>query len=666
TPSPRFSKESVVEKELRILILEDVAAHAELMERELRKAEMVFSARRVATRAAFLAALGDFSPDLILADYALPSFDGIAALSIAREQCPAVPFVFVSGAIGEELAIETLKQGATDYVLKQRLARLAPAARRALREAEERAARRQAEDALRKAHDDLESWSKERTALLEINNAIVTNLDRPSLFRSITQSLGRILPFDRAALLLYQPERDSLRVAALEGPLTAKRHGAVGTEIDRQGSHAGWALDHKQCLLRRDLAEGLQFPIEEKILAEGIRSYIVAPLIGKEKPLGTLNVGSETPRRYCEDDALFLLEVAGQVALAIENMLAYEEIASLKLQLEQENIYLQEEIRTEHNFEEIVGRSDAIRKVLQAIETVAPTGATMLILGETGTGKELVARAAHNLSRQKDQPLVKVNCAALAATLIESELFGHEKGAFTGALARKIGRFELANGGTIFLDEIGDLPLELQAKLLRVLQEGEFERVGGSQTIKACVRVIAATNRNLTEAVKAGSFRSDLFYRLNVFPLTLPSLRERREDIPLLAGHFLSRFAKKLGRQLERVSKESMDRLMRYDWPGNVRELVSVIERAAILARGPVVHVEDSLDLRLRAAADSPGLGKLEDVERAHIIRVLEETNWMIDGPRGAALILGLHSNTLRSRMQKLGIRKLTMSARES
>ncbi|MGH9848638.1 MAG: sigma 54-interacting transcriptional regulator [Blastocatellia bacterium] len=652
-----------MEKELRILILEDVAAHAELMERELRKAEMVFSARRVATKEAFLEELQHSGPDLILADYALPSFDGIAALSITQEQCPAVPFIFVSGAIGEELAIECLKQGATDYVLKQRLTALAPAARRALREAEERAARRQAEDALRKACDELEVWLKERTALLEINNAIITNLDRPSLFKAITQSLGQILPFDRAALLLYQPERDSLRVAALEGALTAKQHGAVGTEISRQGSHAGWALDHKQCLLRRDLAEEIQFPIEEKILAEGIRSYIVAPLIGKEKPLGTLNVGSETPRRYSEDDAMFLLGVAGQVTLAIENMLAYEEIAALKARLEQENIYLQEEIRTEHNFEEIVGGSAVVRKALQAVETVAPTGATVLILGETGTGKELIARAVHNLSPQKDKPLVKVNCAALASTLIESELFGHEKGAFTGAISRKIGRFELANGGTIFLDEIGELPLELQAKLLRVLQEGEFERVGGSQTIKVSVRVIAATNRNLAEAVKAGSFRSDLFYRLNVFPLTLPALRERREDIPLLVSHFLSRFAKKLGKPLERLSKESMDRLMRYDWPGNVRELQSVIERAAILARGPVVHVEDSLDLRLRAAADSPGLGKLEDVERAHILRALEETNWMIDGSRGAALILGIHPNTLRSRMQKLGIKKLTMSA---
>src|SRR6266508_295056 len=400
-----------MKEELRILILEDVAAHAELMERELRKAEIVFSARRVATREAFLAALRDFNPDLILADYSLPSFDGVAALSIAREQCPAAPFVFVSGALGEELAIETLKQGPTVNVPKHRLRRRPPA--------------------LRKAHDELELWLKERTTLLEIDNAIITNLDRPSLFKAITQSLCQILPFDRAVLMLHDPERDVLRVAALEVLLTAKQYGAVGTEISRQGSHAGWALDHKQCLLRHDLAGELQFPIEEKILAEGIRSYIIAPLIGKEKPLGTLNVGSETPRRYCEEDAMLLQEVAGQVTLAIENMLAYEEIASLKARLEQENIYLQEEIRTEHNFEEIVGQSAAIRKALQAIETVAPTDATVLILGETGTCKELIARAAHALSPQKDTPLVPVKCAALASPLIDSPLFRPEKRALT-------------------------------------------------------------------------------------------------------------------------------------------------------------------------------------------------------------------------------------------
>ncbi len=652
-----------MEKELRILILEDIAEHAELVERELRQAGIVFTSRRVMAREAFIAALEDFKPSLILADYSLPSFDGMSALATTRELCPDVPFVFVSGAMGEEVAIESLKQGATDYVLKQRLSRLVPAVRRALRESEERAALKQAELALLKAHSELALKCKEREALLEINNAIIANLDRQSLFKAIAHSLRQSLPFDRALLFLYRPEQDALRVTALEGLPPAFQFGRIGSEVKREGSHVGWVLDNKRYLLRRNLAEELQFAPEEAILADGINSYISAPLIGKEKPLGTLNVASMRVNQYSEDDALFLLGVAGQVALATENMLAYEEIAALKSRLEQENIYLQEEIRTEHNFEEIVGSSDAIRKVLQAIETVAPTDASVLILGETGTGKELVARDIHNLSRQKEKALVKVNCAALASTLIESEFFGHEKGAFTGALARKVGRFELADGGTIFLDEIGDLPLELQAKLLRVLQEGEFERVGGSHTIKIIVRVIAATNHDLAAAVKANAFRSDLYYRLSVFPLALPPLRDRREDIPLLAAHFISLLAKKLGKPLERVSKQSLDRMMQYDWPGNVRELLNVIERAAILTRTPVVHLEDSLDLRLKADVAASALRTLGDVEREHILHALEETDWTIDGPRGAAIILGLNPNTLRSRMQKLGIRKQTRAA---
>jgi transcriptional regulator with GAF, ATPase, and Fis domain len=281
----------------------------------------------------------------------------------------------------------------------------------------------------------------------------------------------------------------------------------------------------------------------------------------------------------------------------------------------------------------------------------------VLIQGETGTGKELIARAIHQRSRHRERPLVKVNCAALPAGLIESELFGHEKGAFTGALGRQSGRFELADGGTIFLDEIGELPLELQAKLLRVLQEGEFERVGGSHTIKVDVRIIAATNRDLVEAVNIGAFRADLFYRLNVFPLTLPPLRERKEDIPSLVRCCLERLAKKLGKPLQALSDESLARVMRYSWPGNVRELQNVIERAAILASGPVVEIDEALDQRLPERDRSHPATTLQEVERAHILRVLEDTSWVIEGPRGAARILGLHPNTLRSRLQKLGIK---------
>ena len=385
---------------------------------------------------------------------------------------------------------------------------------------------------------------------------------------------------------------------------------------------------------------------------------MAVPLIAKREVFGTLNVASRSPDAYTDAEAELLMEVGQQVALAVENTLAYEEITQLKARLERENLYLQEEIRTEHKFEEFVGQSSSIKRVLKAVETVAPTDASVLILGETGTGKELVARAIHDLSPMKDRALVKVNCAALPSELIESELFGHEKGAFTGALSRKIGRFELANGGTIFLDEIGDLPLPLQAKLLRVLQEGEFERVGGTNTIKVDVRVIAATNRDVADEVREGNFRSDLYYRLNVFPLEILPLRKRESDIPLLVDFFLAKYAKKLGKHFEGVSQETMQRLKKYPWPGNVRELQNVVERATIVATGPKVNIETSLDLgpNIRAQASTPST--LEEVERAHILRVLEDTGWVISGEKGAATVLALHPSTLQSRMQKLGIKR--------
>ncbi|ETW94449.1 MAG: transcriptional regulator [Candidatus Entotheonella factor] len=346
------------------------------------------------------------------------------------------------------------------------------------------------------------------------------------------------------------------------------------------------------------------------------------------------------------------------------------ELEALKNRLQDENVYLQEEIKLQHNFEEIISQSDAYKKVLNQVEQVAATDATVLILGETGTGKELIARAIHTISARKDRPLIKVNCAALPTTLIESELFGHEKGAFTGALARRNGRFELADRETIFLDEIGDLPLELQAKLLRALQEGEFERLGGAQTIRVDVRVIAATNRNLEQAIKDGNFREDLYYRLNVFPITLPPLRERPEDIPLLVRFFVNKFSKKLGKQIDAIPRNVMTALRTYRWPGNVRELENLVERAVILARDLTLTFDGTIveQSRSDAALDSIAepnpkpsndtIDTLEVVERHHICRVLEETNWVIEGKNGAALLLGLNPNTLRSRMKKLGIRR--------
>jgi formate hydrogenlyase transcriptional activator len=336
-------------------------------------------------------------------------------------------------------------------------------------------------------------------------------------------------------------------------------------------------------------------------------------------------------------------------------LLAYEEIAALKARLEEENVYLREEVRTEAAFGDVVGESPAIVGALANVRKVAKTDSTVLVTGETGTGKELIVRAIHALSRRKDKLLVKVNCAALPAGVIESELFGHEKGAFTGALTRKIGRFELANGGTLFLDEVGDLPLELQAKLLRVLQEGEFERVGGTQTLKVDVRLIAATNRDLEQAVSEGRFRADLYYRLNVFPIVIPPLRKRLEDVPRLARHFAMLYASKMGKHVGPLSAEVLHRLAAYAWPGNVRELQNVIERAVILSAKGRFELGE---LVAAPAGESPKQAprSLEAVERQHIVAVLEETGWRVSGERGAAKILGLKRTTLEARMKKLGI----------
>ena len=398
--------------------------------------------------------------------------------------------------------------------------------------------------------------------------------------------------------------------------------------------------------------------------AFGIKSYLSMPITAEGKAVGAININSFQTNAFDEEELHLLELISKHIETAINNARQAEalrqalvEVERLKNRLQAENVYLQEELTTVHQCGEFIGNSNALHEVLRRVEQVAPTDATVLIQGETGTGKELIARAIHRRSRHRDRPLVKVNCAALPAGLIESELFGHEKGAFTGAIARKIGRFELADGGTLFLDEVGELPLELQAKLLRVLQEGEFERVGGSHTITARVRVIAATNRDLAEAVKVGAFRADLFYRLNVFPLTLPPLRERKDDIPLLVQCALERFAKKLGKPLRCLSDESLARVTHYSWPGNVRELQNVLERAAILARGPVVEIDEALDQRLSEHEQLSPITTLQEVERAHILRVLEETHGIIEGPKGAARILGLHPNTLRSRLQKIGIK---------
>jgi formate hydrogenlyase transcriptional activator len=355
---------------------------------------------------------------------------------------------------------------------------------------------------------------------------------------------------------------------------------------------------------------------------------------------------------------------------------ALEQVQALQKKLEAENVYLQEEIRKEHNFEEIVGNSPALLDVLRKVETVAPTDSTVLIMGETGCGKELIARAIHNRSKRKSRPLVKVNCGAIPTGLVESELFGHMKGAFTGALERRIGRFELADGGTLFLDEVSELPLETQVKLLRVLQEHEFEPLGSSRTVKVNVRIIAASNRNLEQAIQEGRFRADLFYRLNVLPMTLPPLRQRRTDIPLLTHFFVDRFSRQFGKRITGVAQDTMHVLSDYSWPGNIRELQNVIERAVVLCPGTVLKLgkdllpvtgpeyEQETAIASGNGAHPTGSGSsLESIEKNHILQVLKQTQGVIEGPRGAAKILNLHPNTLRSRMKKLGIERSSASA---
>jgi formate hydrogenlyase transcriptional activator len=338
-------------------------------------------------------------------------------------------------------------------------------------------------------------------------------------------------------------------------------------------------------------------------------------------------------------------------------------VEELKDRLAQEKVYLEDEIRSELNFEEIVGRSAALRSVLQEIETVAPTDSTVLIYGETGTGKELIARAIHNLGSRSKNSFVKLNCAAIPTGLLESEMFGHEKGAFTGAVAQRIGRFELAHHGTVFLDEIGEIPLELQPKLLRVLQEREFERLGSSRTMRTDARLIAATNRDLGAMVEDQTFRADLFYRLNVFPVHVPPLRDRPDDIPLLVRHFVQQFARKMGKAVDTIPTETMSALMRYRWPGNIRELQNLLERAMILSTGPVLKVPLNDLQQAPAPPVSRSAGTLEDVERRHILDVLDAANWVIAGPKGAAASLGLKRSTLQARMEKLGIRRARVAA---
>jgi len=496
--------------------------------------------------------------------------------------------------------------------------------------------------------------------LFDITNALVSKLPANELFSAISAQLSRVIPHDFSALTL-RDRTGSLEMVALHftgAQLFEKEQGHINPE----GMPTAEAFATGKPVVVRDLnIAGYTSPEYRRFVDLGCKSACSVPLVTTNGTLGTLEIARTTGHVWTDDDVEFLVQVARQIAIALENSLSYRELSEIKERLATEKVYLEDEIRLDHNNGNMVGEGAAFQSILNSIQIVAPTDATVLILGETGTGKELVARAIHELSSRKKGSFVKVNCAAIPSSLLESELFGHEKGSFTGAVAQKIGRFELAHGGTLFLDEIGEMPLDLQPKLLRAIQDQEFERLGGNRTIRTDVRFVAATNRNLKAMIDENRFRMDLYYRLHVFPLEVPSLRERREDIPLLIRYFVQKHAQRMGRKIERIPTRALEALTNYDWPGNIRELQNVIERSVILSTGSELHVampefnSTGAPVRLH---DRPS-NISEAAERARILQALKEANGMVGGPNGAAARLGLARTTLQSRMRKYNIGRL-------
>jgi PAS domain S-box-containing protein len=601
---------------LRILYLEDDPRDAELVQGTLEAGGIDCEFTRAETQAELVAALRQGGFDLVLADYTLPSFDGLSALKIAQQGWPQLPFIFVSGTLDEEVAIETLKIGATDYVFKTRLARIVPSVQRALREADERIERRRAEEALRRS---------------EVYLAEAQRL-------SHTGSFGWAV----AGGKLYW-SRETFRIMGYESGSKV----TIDDVVQRAHPEDRPVLIE---LMERVSRERTAFDCEHRLLMpDGAVKHLRVVGYPSEGESGSFEfvgaVTDITERKRAESN--------------LQN--ALDEIKRLRDQLYKENIALRDEIDKASMFEEIVGESPALRAVLARVAKVAPTNSTVLITGETGTGKELFARAIHKRSQRSSRAFVSVNCAATPQTLIAAELFGHEKGAFTGALQRRLGRFELAEGGTIFLDEVGELPIETQIALLRVLQEREFERVGGSHTVRSDVRVIAATNRDLESAIAAGAFRTDLFYRLNVFPIEIPPLRERTEDIPTLIECFIHRYARKAGKRIASIETRTLDLLQSYAWPGNVRELQNVIERSVIFCDAEVFSIDPSwlsFESSLRRQISAPNVRRPAAEEKEAIEAVLATTGGRVSGPFGAASQLGVPASTLESKIRNLKINK--------
>lgn len=476
--------------------------------------------------------------------------------------------------------------------------------------------------------------------LLEVTNILNSQRNTEGLWKAITGHIKQVISWERAGITLYHSDIDAFRFYAVETsmPIVKLKCDAV---IPRQGSAFGWVYDHKTIHIRPDLQNEQLFLEDQFYLQEGLGRMINLPLIIRDVCIGTLNIGSVQSGWPDSENLEFLFQVATQIAFAIDHVESYEEISRLREQLVQENLYLMEEIKTSHDYGAMVGKSQRFKKVFDLAHAVAPTSSSVLITGETGTGKELLARLIHELSPRCRNPFIRVNCAALPSGLVESELFGHERGAFTGADQFRPGKFELADGGTLFLDEIGEMPIEAQAKLLQVLQDGMVDRVGGTRPLAVDVRIVAATNSDLNKAITEGRFRSDLYYRLHVFPIVMPALRERPQDIPLLARHFMEKNRQQFKRPCQEIDQKSMDGLIQYAWPGNVRELKNIIERAMILSQSPILRIDDSLFTPTQASEQSHLPSHLKDLELFRIHEALEQCEWRIEGALGAARRLG-------------------------
>ncbi len=490
--------------------------------------------------------------------------------------------------------------------------------------------------------------------ILDLTNQVVSNLDLHELLRAISANVRQVMQCDAAAIMLPDSEGKHLRVHALDFP-DSRGFFTKEALIPIEGTMPGETFRSGKPMVvnRLDPAE-IPPEMYAKAAGEGLNSLCDVALISHDRLLGVLAVARREENAFDQGELAFLSQVAKQVAIGVENALAYGEIADLKDKLAQEKLYLEEEIRGEMDFEGIVGQSSALRHVLNLVEIVAPSDSTVLLLGETGTGKELIARAIHDRSRRKDQTFVKLNCAAIPTGLLESELFGHERGAFTGAISQKTGRLELADQGSLFLDEVGDIPIEIQPKLLRALQEREFERLGSTRTKKVDVRLVAATNRDLEEMIETREFRSDLYYRLNVFPIRIPPLRERPEDIPLLVRYFAQKYGRRMEKQIESIPGAAMKKLASWHWPGNIRELENFIERSVILTHGSALQVPIA-ELGNNGKA-APVAGTRDANERDEILRILKATKGRVAGPEGAAARMRIKRTTLISRMKKLGI----------